>query len=104
MHIRNDPSFFLTNRTGAPQGEELGLIKPLLDSYFSCSANSFISEGPVDKVPVLPEQHQVLNQFEIPLVESEEDPASPQEIPRENSELWVRLQVTSSPTCPPLPS
>ncbi|GJZ08720.1 hypothetical protein Tco_0543003 [Tanacetum coccineum] len=32
MHIRNDPSFFLTNKTGAPQGEELGLIKPLSDS------------------------------------------------------------------------
>nr|GFA56119.1 putative reverse transcriptase domain-containing protein [Tanacetum cinerariifolium] len=45
MHIRNDPSFFLTNRTGAPQGKELGLIKPLSDSSFSCSANSFISEG-----------------------------------------------------------
>nr|GFC57659.1 hypothetical protein [Tanacetum cinerariifolium] len=39
-------------------------------------------KAPVDKVPVLPVQHQVLNQFEIPLVESEEDPASPQEIPR----------------------
>ncbi|GJW70510.1 hypothetical protein Tco_0127427 [Tanacetum coccineum] len=24
MHIRNDPSFFLTNRTGAPHGDELG--------------------------------------------------------------------------------
>ncbi|GJW92326.1 hypothetical protein Tco_0169879 [Tanacetum coccineum] len=24
MHIRNDPSFFLTNRTGAPLGDELG--------------------------------------------------------------------------------
>nr|GFC56858.1 hypothetical protein [Tanacetum cinerariifolium] len=45
MHIRNDPSFFLTNRTRAPQGEELGLMKPLLDSSFSCSSNSFISEG-----------------------------------------------------------
>nr|GEX18710.1 hypothetical protein [Tanacetum cinerariifolium] len=43
----------------------------------------------VDKVPVLPEQHQVLNQFEIPLVELEEDPASLQEIPRENFKLWV---------------
>ncbi|GJS91168.1 hypothetical protein Tco_0773804 [Tanacetum coccineum] len=30
MHIRNDPSFFLTNKTGALQGEELGLIKPFL--------------------------------------------------------------------------
>nr|GEY97601.1 ribonuclease H-like domain-containing protein [Tanacetum cinerariifolium] len=45
MHIRNDPSFFLTNRTGAPQGEELGLIKPLSDSSFSCSDKSFIPEG-----------------------------------------------------------
>ncbi|GJY69852.1 hypothetical protein Tco_0472834 [Tanacetum coccineum] len=24
MHLRKDPSFFLTNKTGAPQGEELG--------------------------------------------------------------------------------
>ncbi|GKF01369.1 hypothetical protein Tco_0028292 [Tanacetum coccineum] len=45
MHIRNDPSFFLTNKTGAPQGEELGLIKLLSDSSFSYSDNSFISEG-----------------------------------------------------------
>nr|GFA43309.1 hypothetical protein [Tanacetum cinerariifolium] len=58
----------------------------------------------VDKVPVLPVQHQVLNQFEIPLVESEEDPASPQEIPQENFELWVRPQVASSPSCPQPPS
>nr|GFC72767.1 hypothetical protein [Tanacetum cinerariifolium] len=61
-------------------------------------------KAPVNKVPVLPAQHQVLNQFEIPLVESEEDPASPQEIPRENFKLWARPQVASSPTCPPLPS
>nr|GFC61311.1 hypothetical protein [Tanacetum cinerariifolium] len=45
MHIRNDPSFFLTNRTGAPQGEELGPIKPLSDSSFSCSDKSFIPKG-----------------------------------------------------------
>ncbi|GJY61957.1 hypothetical protein Tco_0462614 [Tanacetum coccineum] len=32
MHIRNDPSFFLTNRTGAPHGDELGLIKPLSEA------------------------------------------------------------------------
>ncbi|GJR85205.1 putative reverse transcriptase domain-containing protein [Tanacetum coccineum] len=44
MHIRNNPSFFLTNKTGAPQGEELGLINPLSDSSFSCSDNSFISD------------------------------------------------------------
>nr|GEW32239.1 putative reverse transcriptase domain-containing protein [Tanacetum cinerariifolium] len=39
------PSFFLTNRTGAPQGEELGLMKPLSVSSCSCSASSFISDG-----------------------------------------------------------
>nr|GFB35690.1 putative reverse transcriptase domain-containing protein [Tanacetum cinerariifolium] len=59
-------------------------------------------KAPVDKVPVLLVQHQVLNQFEIPLVESEEDPISPQEIPRENLKLWVRPQVASSPTSVPL--
>nr|GFC20783.1 hypothetical protein [Tanacetum cinerariifolium] len=31
--------------TGAPQGEELGLIKPLSDSFFSCFDKSFIPEG-----------------------------------------------------------
>nr|GEZ86878.1 hypothetical protein HannXRQ_Chr14g0442131 [Tanacetum cinerariifolium] len=45
MHILNDPSFFLTNKTGAPQGEELGIMKPLSKSSCSCSDNSFISNG-----------------------------------------------------------
>ncbi|GJY02615.1 hypothetical protein Tco_0360767 [Tanacetum coccineum] len=45
MHILNDPSFFLTNKTGAPQGEELGLMNPLLKSSCNCSDNSFISDG-----------------------------------------------------------
>ncbi|GJZ24667.1 hypothetical protein Tco_0562126 [Tanacetum coccineum] len=45
MHILNDPSFFLTNKTGAPQGEELGLMNHLSESSFSCSNNSFISDG-----------------------------------------------------------
>nr|GFC51933.1 hypothetical protein [Tanacetum cinerariifolium] len=36
MQILNEPSFFLTNKTGAPQGEE---------SSCSCSNNSFISDG-----------------------------------------------------------
>nr|GFA09924.1 putative reverse transcriptase domain-containing protein [Tanacetum cinerariifolium] len=34
-------------------------------------------KAPIDKVPVLPEQHQVLNRFEIPLVELEEYPEIP---------------------------
>ncbi|GJS42130.1 hypothetical protein Tco_0567173 [Tanacetum coccineum] len=33
------------NRTGAPQGEELGLMNPLSVSSCSCSASSFISDG-----------------------------------------------------------
>nr|GFA80055.1 hypothetical protein [Tanacetum cinerariifolium] len=45
MHIRNDPSLFLTNKTGASQGKELGLMKPLSESYCSCSDNSFILNG-----------------------------------------------------------
>ncbi|GKC29787.1 hypothetical protein Tco_1037081 [Tanacetum coccineum] len=99
MHIWNDPSFFLTNKTGAPQGEELGLIKPLSDSSFSCSVPRVPRKAPMDKVPVLQAQHQVPNQFETPLVESEEDPASPQEILQESLKLLVRPQVASSPTC-----
>ncbi|GJY46336.1 hypothetical protein Tco_0435399 [Tanacetum coccineum] len=38
MHIRNDPSFFLTNKTGAPQCEELGLMKPLSESLLGLKA------------------------------------------------------------------
>nr|GFB34277.1 hypothetical protein [Tanacetum cinerariifolium] len=44
MDILNEPSFFLTNKTEAPQGEELGLIKPLSESSCSCFDNSFISD------------------------------------------------------------
>ncbi|GKC67514.1 hypothetical protein Tco_1100112 [Tanacetum coccineum] len=45
MHILNDPSFFLTNKTGALQGEELGLMNPLSESSCNCSDSSFISDG-----------------------------------------------------------
>nr|GEZ58383.1 hypothetical protein [Tanacetum cinerariifolium] len=45
MHILNEPSFFLTNKTGASQGEELGHMKPLSESSCSCFDNSFISDG-----------------------------------------------------------
>ncbi|MFS7938455.1 hypothetical protein Hanom_Chr05g00439911 [Helianthus anomalus] len=45
MHIRNDPSFFLTKRTGAPQGEVLGRIKPFSSSSWSWFESSRISEG-----------------------------------------------------------
>ncbi|GKF64383.1 hypothetical protein Tco_0187831, partial [Tanacetum coccineum] len=45
MHILNDPSFFLTNKIEAPQGEKLGLMKPLSEISCSCFDNSFILEG-----------------------------------------------------------
>ncbi|GKF18160.1 hypothetical protein Tco_0063078, partial [Tanacetum coccineum] len=45
MHILNDLSFFLTNKTGAPQGEELSLINFLSESSCNCSDNYFISDG-----------------------------------------------------------
>ncbi|MFS7976240.1 hypothetical protein Hanom_Chr10g00890141 [Helianthus anomalus] len=45
MHIRNDPSFFLTKRTGAPQGEVLGRIKPFSSNSWSWFDSSRISDG-----------------------------------------------------------
>ena len=38
-HIRMLPSFFFTNNTGAPQGQTLGLMKPLSSSSCSYSFN-----------------------------------------------------------------
>ncbi|GJU60999.1 hypothetical protein Tco_1238765 [Tanacetum coccineum] len=45
MHILKEPFFFLTNNTCAPQGDELGRMKPLSWSSLSCPDNSSISEG-----------------------------------------------------------
>ncbi|MFS7973026.1 hypothetical protein Hanom_Chr09g00851711 [Helianthus anomalus] len=45
MHRRIEPSFFLTNKIGAPHGDELGLTKPLASRSSSCVLNSFISVG-----------------------------------------------------------
>ncbi|GJZ08949.1 hypothetical protein Tco_0543232 [Tanacetum coccineum] len=96
MHIRNDPSFFLKNRTGAPQGEELGLIS-LCQIVLSVAPTTLsFQKVPIDKVPVLQVQHQVPNQFENLLVESEEDPASHQEIHQENLKLLVVQQQLST--------
>nr|GFB55605.1 hypothetical protein [Tanacetum cinerariifolium] len=58
MHILNDPSFFLTNRTGAPQGEEL-CLKSLCQTALSAVPTSLsFRKAPVDKVSVLRVQHQ----------------------------------------------
>src|SRR3954464_4506543 len=43
MHILSIPSFFITNRTGQPHGDELGRTKPLSNnasSWVLSSANS----------------------------------------------------------------
>ncbi|MFS7970995.1 hypothetical protein Hanom_Chr09g00827531 [Helianthus anomalus] len=45
MHKRIDPSFFFTNRIGAPQGEELGWMKPFSSNSSNCVLSSFISVG-----------------------------------------------------------
>ncbi|KAJ0533507.1 hypothetical protein HanIR_Chr09g0409141 [Helianthus annuus] len=45
MHILKVPSFFFTNNTGAPQGEELGQMKPLSKSSCSCLDSSSSSVG-----------------------------------------------------------
>nr|GEW98956.1 putative ribonuclease H-like domain-containing protein [Tanacetum cinerariifolium] len=50
-------------------------------------------EVPIGKVPVLPEQHRVSNQFRIPLVGSNEEPTSPREILQENP---IRLNQAST--------
>ena len=47
MHIHKETSFFLTNNTGAPHGEELGRIKPFSSKSFNCSFNSFNSAGAI---------------------------------------------------------
>src|SRR6476661_6098680 len=40
MHIRSDPSFFLTKRIGAPNGALLGTMNPASCSFVSCDFNS----------------------------------------------------------------
>ena len=46
MHILRDPSFFLTNKTRAPHGEILGLMKPLSSKSLSWSSNFLIQSEP----------------------------------------------------------
>nr|GEX95276.1 putative reverse transcriptase domain-containing protein [Tanacetum cinerariifolium] len=75
MCIQKDPSFFLTNKTGAPQGEELGGVDPIILSF---------EMELIGKVLLLQVQHHALDQSEIPPAESVEDPASPREILQEN--------------------
>src|SRR5579875_1640407 len=45
MHILRVPSFLPTNRTGAPYGDVLGSISPLLISSLTCDFTSASSAG-----------------------------------------------------------
>src|SRR6476646_2733107 len=40
MHIRSDPSFFLTKRIGAPKGALLATMNPASCSFVNCDFNS----------------------------------------------------------------
>ncbi|GKE80380.1 hypothetical protein Tco_1550380, partial [Tanacetum coccineum] len=84
MHILNDPSFFFRNKTGAPQGEELGLMKPLSKSLAVVLTIPSFWTVPIDTVLELRARILELSQSIIPLVELEEDPASPRETLQEN--------------------
>ncbi|GKG25592.1 hypothetical protein Tco_0398738 [Tanacetum coccineum] len=91
MHILNDPSFFLINKTRAPQGEEQGLMNPLSESSCSCSLiiPSFRMK-PIDTVLELRARLLESDRYEILLVEPEEDPASPRETLQESLRPLVR--------------
>src|SRR3954469_17078488 len=47
MHILSVPSFFVTNRTGQPHGDELGRMKPLVSKASSWIFNSANSRGAI---------------------------------------------------------
>ena len=47
--MRNDPSFFFTNNTGAPHGDELGRINPFSVNSVNCFDNSSNSVGASQK-------------------------------------------------------
>nr|GFB09873.1 hypothetical protein [Tanacetum cinerariifolium] len=89
MHILNDPSFFLTNKTVAPQGEELGLMKPFRKAIVIALIIPSYRMEPIDMVLELRGRLLELSRSGIPLVKLEEDPASP----------WERLQVPLEMLC-----
>ena len=47
MHSRRVLSFFLANRTGAPEGEVLGLMKPLSNNSYIWTLSSCNSTGAI---------------------------------------------------------
>src|SRR3954451_24912274 len=47
MHILSVPSFFVTNRTGQPHGDDLGRMKPFVSKASSWTFNSANSRGAI---------------------------------------------------------
>src|SRR3954470_10077627 len=47
MHILSVPSFFVTNRTGQPHGDELGRMKPFANKASSWTFSSPNSHGAI---------------------------------------------------------
>jgi hypothetical protein len=43
MHMRKDPSYFCTNKTGAPHGDTLGSMSPFFKASSTCLCTSSFS-------------------------------------------------------------
>ena len=63
MHILRDPSFLFTNKTGVPQGEILGLIKPLSSNLLFEPSNLSIWPEPTDKEKLKWDMYPVTGQY-----------------------------------------
>nr|GEU69777.1 putative reverse transcriptase domain-containing protein [Tanacetum cinerariifolium] len=108
-------TFLLNNRyasilfdAGADRSFVSTAFSSLIDIILTASDHGYDVEladgriiwmGLIDKAPMPQVRHQVLNLFETPLGGLVGYPASPQEKPRENLELLVRLPVASPSTC-----
>nr|GFB70101.1 hypothetical protein [Tanacetum cinerariifolium] len=78
------PVLRVQHQTGAPQGEELGLMKPLSKALADVQTIPSSQTEPVDTVLELRGRLLELSRYEILLVEPEEGPTSPRETLQEN--------------------
>src|SRR5262249_37601905 len=69
MQSRRDPSFFFTNKTGAPQGEVLGLMNPWSSNSCNCSFSSLSSAGAIlyggKEIGVVPATMSIQNSISL---------------------------------------
>ncbi|GJR14866.1 hypothetical protein Tco_0797518 [Tanacetum coccineum] len=106
MSYTNDVKYgYVQRELTNDEVEYLKLFEEEIEIVLSVAPTTLsFQKVPIDKVPWLRVQHQVSNRFEIPLVELEEDPASPQGIHQENIRRLVRPEVASPSTCLQFPS